>query len=155
MVAQLGVELALERASPEQAAPPGHRDPPGGLENQSDRLRQPQPAGRLFLQLLSSFGSEAIELRLATGVRHLPVRGQQPAVFEPVESGIERALRHLHDVARDQLKALRDAVAVNGPAGDDLKDQQVERALGEIGSSGTVTPRASTYTALHVEVQGV
>ena len=24
-------------------------------------------------------------------------------------------------------------VAVNGPAGDDLKDQQVERALGEIG----------------------
>src|ERR1019366_6369642 len=31
VVAQLGVELALERASPEHAAPPGHRAPPAGL----------------------------------------------------------------------------------------------------------------------------
>ena len=79
-------------------------------------------------------GGEAIELRFATGVRHLPVGGQQPAVFEPVQRRIERALRHLHDVARDQLQALRDRVAVNGTGGDDVKDQQVERALGEIGS---------------------
>ena len=31
VVAKLGVELALERLLPEQAAPPGHRDPPDGL----------------------------------------------------------------------------------------------------------------------------
>src|SRR5204863_9220599 len=31
VVAKLGVEFALERASPEHAAPPGHRAPPAGL----------------------------------------------------------------------------------------------------------------------------
>jgi voltage-gated potassium channel Kch len=46
-------------------------------------------------------------------------------------------------------------VAVNGPGGDDLKDQQVERALGEIGFVRHPTPRPSTYTALPVEEQGV
>ena len=100
--------------------------------------------------------SEAIELRLATGVRHLPVRGQQPAVFEPVQGGIERALRHLHDVARDQLKALRDAVAVNGPARRRLAGS-AGRACpgGDRIACRHHTPRSSTYTALHVEAQGV
>jgi hypothetical protein len=36
---------------------------------------------------------------------------------------------------------------VNGTGGDDVKDQQVERALGEIGSVRHRTPRASTYIA--------
>jgi hypothetical protein len=44
---------------------------------------------------------------------------------------------------------------VNGSGGDDLQDQQVERALGEIGFVRHPTPRASTYTASHVEAQGV
>ena len=135
MVAKLGVELALERPRRSTRRHQVIAILPR-LENQSDRFGQPQPAGRLFLQLLSPFGREAIELRLAAGVRHLPVRGQQPAVFEPVQRRIERALRHLDYVARDQLKALRDGVAVNGPGGDDLEDQQVERALGEIGFVG-------------------
>ena len=68
---------------------------------------------------------------------------------------MQRALRDLHDIARYQLKALRNAVAVNGSAGDDLKDQQVKRALREIGFIGRHTPRTSTYTMLPVEEQGV
>jgi hypothetical protein len=44
---------------------------------------------------------------------------------------------------------------VNGPGGDDLKNQQVERALREIGSGRHFTPRASTCTTLRVEAQGV
>ena len=36
--------------------------------------------------------------------------------------------RSVHDVARDLLQALGDTVTVNGTRGDDLKDQQVERA---------------------------
>ena len=72
-----------------------------------------------------------------------------------MERGIERALRHLHDVARDVLEALGDAVAVHSAGGDNVKDQQVERALGEIGSVRHLTSRSSTYTELRVEVQGV
>src|SRR6266851_9894873 len=120
---------------------------PRGFENQADRLRQAKPAGLLVFQLASTLGREAIELRLATRVRQLPVSGQQPAVLEPVQGGIERTLRYLDHVARDQLEALRDAVAVDGAGGDDVKDQQVEGALGEIGPLRHHTPPSSTYTA--------
>jgi hypothetical protein len=56
---------------------------------------------------------------------------------------------------RDQLQALRDGVAVNGSGGDDLEDEQVERALRKIGLVDQVTPLASTYSALRVEDQGM
>ena len=47
-----------------------------------------------------------------------------------MQGGIERALRDLHDVARDLLEALSDSVAVDGAQGDDFEDEEIERALG-------------------------
>jgi hypothetical protein len=44
---------------------------------------------------------------------------------------------------------------MNGSGGDDLEDEQVERALRKIGLVGQVTPLPSTYSALRVEDQGM
>src|SRR5262249_21472607 len=126
-----------------------------GLENQADCVGEPDPARRFFFELGPAFRGEAIELGFPAGVRHLPVGGQEPAVFESVQSGIEGALRHLHDVARDLLQTLRNAVAVNGSGCDDLQNQQVERALGQIRLVRRDTPRTSTYTAVPVEAQAL
>jgi hypothetical protein len=43
----------------------------------------------------------------------LPVRGEEPAIFEPVQRRIERSLRDLHHVAGNLLQALGDGVAVD------------------------------------------
>jgi hypothetical protein len=53
-------------------------------------------------------------------------------MFKTVKGGIERALRHLHYVARNLLEALRYAVAVDGSQSDDFQDQEVESALWEV-----------------------
>jgi Penicillinase repressor len=49
-----------------------------------------------------------------------------------MERGIERALLHLHDIARNLLEPLRDGVPVDGPQGDNLQDEHVERPLRQI-----------------------
>ena len=54
-------------------------------------------------------------------------------LFELVERGVERALADLQDVARHLPDALRDRPAVHRLERDDLQDQQVQRALHEIG----------------------
>ena len=46
---------------------------------------------------------------------------------------IERALLDLDDVVRELLQAVGDAVAMERPERDDFQDEQVERALRQVG----------------------
>src|SRR6202035_5789349 len=94
-------------------------------EYQRDRVGQAPPAGGLHFELRSAFSREGIELRVAAGVGLRPLGGEQTAIFEPMERGIQRPLGDLDDVARYLLKPLCDGVAVNRAKRDEFQDQQV------------------------------
>src|SRR5687768_8348572 len=104
-----------------------------GVEDQRDRLRQLRPAAAFDGELLSSGLGEAVKLRFAPGVRHLPLRLQQLALFEPVERRIERALLNLEAVFGDLADALGDAVAVPRAGRGHLQHEEVERPLKQVG----------------------
>jgi hypothetical protein len=55
--------------------------------------------------------------------------------LEPVERGIEGPLRDLEHIAGDLLNALGDAPAMPRFELDGPEDQEIERALDEIGST--------------------
>jgi hypothetical protein len=91
------------------------------------------PAVGFLPHVGAALPGQPVELRVPPGVRELPLGGQQPLVLEPVQRGVERALRDLDDVAGNLLEALGDRVAVERPQRDDLEDKEIERALREIG----------------------
>jgi hypothetical protein len=53
--------------------------------------------------------------------------------FEPVQGGVERALLHLQRFFGDLLDALGDRPTVFGLERNRLENQQIQRALDEIG----------------------
>src|ERR1700722_1472497 len=75
-----------------------------------------------------------VELGFAAGFSCLPVGGEELLVLEAMEGGIKRALLHLQRFARHLLDSLCDGVAVDGPKGDDAKDEEIEGALGKVES---------------------
>ena len=83
----------------------------------------------ISVALPAALGGKPIELCLAAIFRFTPVGGQPSTLFQAVQRGIERALLHLEDVARDLPDAQRDAVTVDGAEGDDLEDKHVESSL--------------------------
>jgi hypothetical protein len=62
-----------------------------------------------------------------------------------VKRRIERTLLHLQRVARDLLDALGDRPSVERPQVEDAQDEEVQRALDEVG--WLHTPRLSTRDA--------
>jgi hypothetical protein len=88
---------------------------------------------RFASELFPSFRGKAVEFRLATRFRFLPLRREQSFVFEPVQRGIQRALLHLQRVPGDLLNALCNGIAMNRANTGDFQDQQVERALRKAG----------------------
>ena len=59
--------------------------------------------------------------------------GDPALVLELVQRGVERSVAHLQDVTGYLLEALPDGPAVERLEGEDFENQQVERALDEIG----------------------
>src|ERR1700752_3472017 len=55
--------------------------PIGQCKNERYRINQPLPTGRFRFQLLAAFRRQAIELRLASSLRLLPICRQEAAVF--------------------------------------------------------------------------
>src|ERR1700733_14234685 len=101
----------------------------GGFEHQSYGFGEAAPGCLFFGELLLSLSGEAVELGLAAVVGFAPLGEQPAAFFQTMERGIERALLHLKNVARELPDAQRDAVTVNGAEGDDLEDEHVESSL--------------------------
>jgi hypothetical protein len=95
------------------------------FEDQADGCRQSFPTRGFGFELGSAFAGEAIKLCLATSVGVLPIRSEEPAVFEPVQCGVERPLGNLDNVARNLLQALRYGVPMYGAERDNFQDQKV------------------------------
>jgi hypothetical protein len=85
-------------------------------------------------ELLTPVRRESVELRPPPFRRHAPVALDPAAVLEPVERGVKRPLVHLEDVAGPLADALGDAPAVQRAERHRLEDEQVERALEQVGA---------------------
>ncbi len=91
------------------------------------------PARGLLFHEGAALLRQPVELRLPAGVGNLPFGRQQLPVLEPVQRRIERALLDLDDLAGDLLQPLRDCVTVQRPERHDFENQQIERALRQVG----------------------
>ena len=89
--------------------------------------------GALGVELSTPCPRELIELGVAASVGRSPLGSEPSSCFETMKRGVERALLHLENVLRDLLQALGDSVPVKGTERHDLENQEVERALEQIG----------------------
>src|SRR6185437_8801852 len=106
---------------------------PFGVEEACHRGRAALPVGRLHLELLPAGAREPIVSGPAR-VFGLPPLGVEPAgAFESLEGGEQGAGIDPEHPARDLLDAAADAVAVHRLETQRLEDEQVERALDDIG----------------------
>ena len=104
-------------------------------DDEANRAGEPIPALELTCELLSAGSRQRVDLRFTAGVGGGP-RGLQPALLlQPVQRRVQRALRDLQHVAADLANALRDAPAVHRLERERLEDEQIQRALNEIGRS--------------------
>ena|ERR1700722_7443434 len=102
------------------------------LNDQIDRGRQPAPVRRLFLQLRAPGRGQRIKLRLSPRFRFRPFRFDPGFLFQPVQSGIERALLNLKNFLGDLLNALGNRPTVFRFERDGFEDEEIESALNEI-----------------------
>src|SRR5277367_3268793 len=86
--------------------------PFGSSKQPRHECRHALPTFRLRQKLLTSAARERVILRLAVVVRDAPLRGDPPALFEPQQSGIKRALIKFEQIGGNLLNAQGDAVAV-------------------------------------------
>src|SRR5580700_10519033 len=108
-----------------------------------DRDRETAPVGGFFFELLAAKLGERVKLGAAVIFRGLPLRSDPPLLFEFVKRGVEGAVTHLQDVARDLSKAEADGVAVEGFEGQNLQEEKVESALNQVGRSAHCFPWGS------------
>src|SRR5262249_25939868 len=87
----------------------------------------------LGFELGASGARQRVELRTAAILRRAPFRLNPSLVLHPVQRGIKRPLLHLQCFARDLLDALRDGPAMQRLEREYAENQQVERALYEVG----------------------
>ena len=98
-----------------------------------DRRRQAIPVRGFLFEVAPSRASERVELGAAIVLARLPLRGDPALVLELVQRGVELSVAHLQDVTGYLLEALPDGPAVERLEGEDFENQQVQRALDEIG----------------------
>src|SRR5262249_49499239 len=105
----------------------------GWAHDQRDRGREALPLRALFVHGLPAGAGERIELRAPVVLAVAPLGLDPPLLLELVERGIERALADGEEVVGHLPNPLRDRPAVHRLGGHDFQDQQVERALYEVG----------------------
>ena len=96
--------------------------------------------GRFLVEGLPSRFGEGVVFGAAIVVADGPLGGDPCVLFEFVERGVEGALADLQDFAGDLADALGYGPAVHGFEGDDFQDQEVQRALDEIGGFAQGAP---------------
>ena len=110
------------------------------------------PTGGFALESQAAFACKPVKFRLASGFGLFPIRSEQPAIFQTMQRRVKRALRYLHNIARNLLKPLRDGIAVNRAKSNDFENQKIESALRQIGA---VTLHFYILDRIYVEVQVV
>ena len=96
-------------------------------------LKRDRCERELDLELLAARLGQGVEPRPPVVLRRAPFSRDPALMLEAVERGIERALRDLQDIAGDLLNPLRDRPAVHRAGGQRPKNEQVQRALKQIG----------------------
>src|SRR5688572_6722022 len=76
---------------------------------------------------------ERVELRFASRLGCPPLRCNPSLLLQSMKGGIERALRNLQVFVRYLLNPFRDGPAMLRFEREDLQNQQIERALDEVG----------------------
>ena len=85
------------------------------------------------LELLPAGLGQRVEAGAPVGLGRAPLGGDPALMLQAVQRRIERALLHAQQFVRDLLDALRDRPAVHRLERDRPQDQQVERALNQVG----------------------
>src|SRR6185437_3419971 len=101
-----------------------------------DRFDEPVPATLLGGKLLAPRGRERVEARAAVVLRRAPRALDPVAVLEALQRRVERSVIDQQRRPRACLNGERDAVAVMGPQREDAENEQVERALQQVGAGG-------------------
>ena len=99
-----------------------------------DRAREEAPAGDFIREVPSAGGGEAVDSHAATLLGESLVGGNQAALLETIERGVERALIDLEHIGAALTNALRDRPPMERGVPDGLQDEQIERALEQIGA---------------------
>src|SRR5687767_6135187 len=103
------------------------RIPSGSLKNAGDREDELFPARCFLSELASSRGRERIEPGTPVVLRRSPLGVDPSALLEAAQGGVQRALVHRENVARDLLDYLRDPPAVHAFMAQHAQDEEVER----------------------------
>ncbi len=72
---------------------------------------------------------EPVIFGFAVVFRLAPFTGDPALMFQTIERGVQRALLDFQAIFGNLLDAQQNAVAVQGPKGNGLQDQHVQRAL--------------------------
>src|SRR4051794_32181486 len=115
-------------------------------EHVGDRAGEAQPGVHLRRELAAARAREAVHLRAAVVAGRLPLGAQPALLLELVERRIQRAVAHGERVARYLPQAEADRVAVQRLERDDLHDQQVQRALDQIGRLAHPVPSVTEWS---------
>src|SRR5258707_4178478 len=102
------------------------------LEHEPNGVGEPSPLLCFCGELLATGFGELVVLGPAIVVGSTPMGADPAAALEPMQAGIERALRHLEGRPRHLPDALRNRPAVSRGEGQRLQDEKVEGALGQI-----------------------
>src|SRR5258708_24408228 len=93
------------------------------------------PAFRFGGELFPAGARQRVIFGLAIVVRNAPLRGDPPALLQPQQRRVQRALIQLQQVLGNLLDALRDAVAVQRPQRiERLQNDQVQGSLENLAS---------------------
>ena len=84
------------------------------------------------VEFFAAPGREPVKLRLAVVFADSPLGGEQAAVFETMEGGVERALLDFEGVFGGVLDRLGDGVAVRGAHDEGAQDEHVQSSLEDI-----------------------
>src|SRR5215471_14604705 len=103
------------------------------LDEETNGRRQPLPGLQLALELLPALTRQRVELRVAPEIGRFPLGANPALLLQPVERRVQRPLPHRQGVAGQDLNALRDSPPVQRLARDGLEDQEIERALEQVG----------------------
>jgi len=102
-------------------------------ERQPDAVGNLLPVGQFFLEPPPAGGSQAVVLRLPLVFRLAPFGRNQALVLQPVQGGVQRSLLNLETITGDLLNPKEHAVAVKRAQRHRLENQQIERALQQLG----------------------
>src|SRR5256885_7947747 len=100
-----------------------------GAKDRGERAGVPLPTLAFGSEMLPTGGGQRVHLGSSSLFRRRPFSVDEPALFETIEGGVQRARIHVQHVLGNRLNAETQLVAVGRFGLEELEHDQVERAL--------------------------